>query len=362
MMTARELAPVFARAPEALRDKRGALGFDGFRDVLTRPVRDAETKTHFSTIAEFGEYLASKAGKSGSITLDVVSERVGGNMPLVSKALGAFGLAADLYGMLGAPGPAPLFASMPECLRLHGFCAPGEATALEFDDGKLFFMPERPLAQPPWALLRAAHPDVAERFGAADFAALLNWSELDFSQALWESVYEDCFAHAQADFSRFVFFDLCDCTPRGDGEIRRVLELIGRFGEKRRAILSLNENEALVCARATLPGVQADPGEIAARLGERFGIAEVVVHTYRESICAHGGGLARVPTRFVARPMISTGGGDNFNAGYILASLLGLDAQARLLTANMTSNYYIRHGQSAAPAGLAAFAETYDAD
>ncbi len=60
---------------------RAFVGFDGFVDTLVRPVKISGGKDQmifFDTIEEFGAYLESKAGKSCSIELDKITQKMGG--------------------------------------------------------------------------------------------------------------------------------------------------------------------------------------------------------------------------------------------------------------------------------------------
>jgi len=48
----------------------------------------------------------------------------------------------------------------------------------------------------------------------------------------------------------------------------------------------------------------------------------------------------------VAKPVITTGGGDHFNAGFCLGKLLGLDNEMSLLTGVTASGFYVGSAQS----------------
>jgi sugar/nucleoside kinase (ribokinase family) len=58
---------------------------------------------------------------------------------------------------------------------------------------------------------------------------------------------------------------------------------------------------------------------------------------------------------YIAEPCFSTGAGDNFNAGYCIANLLGLNLELSLIVANATSNRYITTGISPGIAELNAY-------
>ena len=50
--------------------------------------------------------------------------------------------------------------------------------------------------------------------------------------------------------------------------------------------------------------------------------------------------------RQIKRPKLSTGGGDNFNAGYAYGILQGMTPPEALTVANEVSGFYVSHGHS----------------
>lgn len=86
------------------------MGFDGFIDKILKPIRTKtqETTVAFKTMKEFSEYLADKSGKSCSVDLEVMHEKIGGNMPIVANALGTLGCKTVCIGAMGAPEILPL--------------------------------------------------------------------------------------------------------------------------------------------------------------------------------------------------------------------------------------------------------------
>lgn len=338
-----------------IASKRVVVGFDGFADTIARVVCETASADHpevcFSTIRSFGEYLTAQAEKSCSLELKIQARQLGGNLPYVSRAAGLLGLDVTCIGMLGEGGPDPLFQKMP--CRLYTFAAPGESTCLEFQDGKVFLAPQYHLSADPWQLvLNATGGTAPQMFAESDLLALLNWSELSFAQSLWEHVYQESLADAPPQRDRWAFFDLCDCTRRPAGELEAVLQLLGRFAQKRTAVLSLNENEALVAARAVRLEAE-DLAGIGEALRERFGITEVLIHTLHESLLCTPRGVTRQATRFVPEPQISTGAGDHFNAAACLGAVLGLTDEERLTLSNRFSSLYVESGTTPSLEALA---------
>jgi sugar/nucleoside kinase (ribokinase family) len=62
---------------------------------------------------------------------------------------------------------------------------------------------------------------------------------------------------------------------------------------------------------------------------------------------------------FCEKPRLTTGAGDNFNAGYVLGLLLGLEPEEALLTGMATSGFYVRNAKSPDFAELVGFIDNW---
>lgn len=244
----------------------------------------------------------------------------------------------------GQPGIAPVFSDLP--CKLYSFAPAGEATALEFSDGKVFLAADAVWSDDPWQDVCAHVPQAEQLFREAELIALVNWSELDASQALWQAVYNRAVHPDRANFSRFAFFDLCDCTPPVRlSSSTRCSKLLGRFATRRTVVLSLNENEALDCGRKLLDGLD-NLSALTEALCQRYGIQQVLVHTIHETLLRTPDGLTREKTRFVAQPRISTGAGDHFNGASCFALLAGLSDRDRVHFAGVFASTYVSKGST----------------
>ena len=324
--------------------KRIVIGFDGFLDMLAKPIAEKrdEGNLYFETIESFGTYLCGQAGKSCSVEMDVLARKVGGNAPLLSIAAESLSMDVCCVGMLGVPTLNPLFAALP--FELYSYLSPGESTALEFDDGKVFLAPGIPALEDPWAMVDAAMDKRAgDIFAQADVIALVNWSELSFSHILWEKTLDALWLQP-TNKDKYALFDLCDCSRKPPKEITAVLSLIGRFSERRHTILSLNENECLDIGAKLFD--QSDCGAIAKKLHEAYGIDEVLVHAHEWSLAVNDVEQCVQSTSFVKKPVISTGAGDHFNAAYAYGAATGIAISERLDFCHRFVNSYITSGKS----------------
>ena len=90
--------------------KTVSAGFDGYIDRIFKVRQHAAgSRHHIETMSQFGSYIVGKAGKSCSLELQQVGEKIGGNMPNYASALSHLGIAVNCIGTLGWPRIHPLF-------------------------------------------------------------------------------------------------------------------------------------------------------------------------------------------------------------------------------------------------------------
>ncbi|MDR2110086.1 MAG: PfkB family carbohydrate kinase [Spirochaetaceae bacterium] len=347
------LEKVKAAVPRPGCGKKVLAGFDGFIDSIARPVKQSggeEGPLYFRTIEEFGTYIAGQAHRSGSIELDIVSRRMGGNMPNFSQAAAALGLNLTCVGMLSSgqdmtgnppdsPGAIdPAFKNLSG--KLYSFAAAGTAAALEFEDGKIFLAPRLHLENLPSPAF------LADLLAGADLAACLNWGELSFATPLWQNMRDaaiQCFGKSPEGGKIRFFFDLSDFSRRRDGELEDIFSLMKDFSCIGTAILSLNRNEAQLLSERLFRGTAERLPDIIRR---RYGITEVVIHSHGGALVSRGGESCEINMPPIASPKISTGAGDNFNAAYAFASLLELPPEDTLRFALLYARAYVSEGRS----------------
>jgi len=158
---------------------------------------------------------------------------------------------------------------------------------------------------------------------------------------------------------RTMFFDLADPEKRTAQDIQRALELITAFGEHFNVILGLNEKEThelgKVLGLRPADGSKQALADHAMELSRRIPVSTLVVHPVAYALAVSAGTLSVVEGPYVARPLITTGAGDHFNAGFCLGKLLGLADDLALLTGVTTSGFYVRTAQSPSVNDLAEF-------
>ena len=337
---------------EALSFVEGSatVGFDGFTDTIVRVVQGAganRAPQHFASKRAFGEKIAELGSRNASFDLTEIATKIGGNGPNTAHALGRLGVRVDCIGMLGYPQVHELFAKMDTNCNLHSFAEPTQTTALEFDDGKVLLAGTALLRAVNWPMIRdmIGLDKLIDLYAQSDIVGFVNWGEIDHATEIWEGVERDVLPNADPHKSRIAFFDLADPTKR-DRNFDRLTALIGRLSADHETVLCLNRNEAQAVARHLSIEPASRPAELGAAIYAAITVDTLVIRDPHMAMAWTEHGLAEAGTFHVPLPRLSTGGGDNFNAGYCFARLAGFDVRSSLVVASAVAGLYVATGES----------------
>ncbi len=331
-------------------------GFDGFVDKIQRVVKSASGKKTmwFETLDDFGDHLVRLAGKSGQVELVTQETKLGGNAPIMSNSLGHLSILNHCMASLGVPELHDAFSHMPPSCSIISICNPAETNALEFDDGKLIMSELSSFRKLDWNFLKEATGTerIIEVMDSCRIIALVDWSNLIHATGLWRGIVRDVLPRTKKQ-ERVFFFDLADPSKKSDREILEVLDLMAEFRAFGKVLLGLNENETGIVGDAIGKGKKdgrppeswnaREKGEYVFR---NTNIDELLVHPVNRCILFTGDSVHEVPGKVVKKPKISTGGGDNLNAGICLGILAGLPPEEILITGMATSGAYVQNGTS----------------
>ena len=152
---------------------------------------------------------------------------------------------------------------------------------------------------------------------------------------------------------RKLFFDLADPEKRTRADILQALSLITQFEKHFDVILGLNEKEAYEIGDHLGFNISEHSPEgllkLATQIREHIAVNTVVVHPVSFALAVSAGDSAIVEGPFTPKPLITTGAGDHFNAGFCLGKLLGFDNAHSVLTGVTTSGFYVRIGEESRP-------------
>jgi sugar/nucleoside kinase (ribokinase family) len=332
------------------------VGFDGFVDEIIAVVdkrHDFEKYDPIRNIKMLGEKIVAAAGQSSNYELVVKQMKLGGNGPIMANALASHGLAVTYIGGLGYPNIHPVFQDFAKHAKVISIAEAGHTDALEFDDGKLMFGKITTMNDVNWDnLVARVGLDALKKYLAdAKLIAMVNWTMLPHMSDIWEKFQELGFPNRQGqEGGRTFFVDLADPEKRNPADIRDALKLLTTFQKQIDVVLGLNlkeSGEVLDVLGLHVPAdLEADLEKVAADIRKALNLSCVVVHPRRGAAAATAATTAKFAGPFVQQPMISTGAGDHFNAGFCLGRVLGFELEECLCTGVATSGYYVRSAKS----------------
>jgi sugar/nucleoside kinase (ribokinase family) len=364
----RRAAEALARALDSLPATRAVIGLDGFVDAIIAVVDKRYSADRYEpvrTIAVMAEKIKSAAGESSNYELVVKQRKLGGNGPIMANALACLGLGVTYLGSVGHPEVDPVFADFARRADVKGIAPAGNTDALEFDDGKLLLGKYESLKEVSWDNLvaRIGRDELQHLFDSATLIAMNNWTMVPRMSEIWDHLIDEVLPGGDAGSAsrpgRTLFIDLADPEKRTFEDIRNALGHLTRFQAQVEVILGLNLKEAAEIAHVLGLPARAERENaiepLAAAIRGALNIGCVVIHPRRLAAASTASETASFPGPFTQRPLISTGAGDHFNAGFCLGRIAGLGLVESLCAGVACSGYYVRTAQSPTGEQLAEF-------
>lgn len=327
-------------------------GFDGFVDTIVRVILEKPAggaPVYFPTKKGFAEYIIEKEGSSFSLEMDELSVKAGGNTPIMANALAELGFPVHCIGAMGYPGLHTAFSGLSGNCTLHSFAAPGISTAVEFEDGKIILGQMGQLHTSGWEQVksRIGLQNLHEIYARVDLLCFLNWSEIDISSEIWAGVLEEILPSCAAGRRPIAFFDLADCSKKSSDSIHRLLEMLAKFSRYADVTLGLNLNEAKIIFNLgnNSPGTETLE-KMAKKIFEKLSVQTLLLHSSLEAVAIDASRCVGVPGFFIEKPLLSTGAGDNFNAGFCAGLLLKQDLATSLVFGHAVASLYMQAGNS----------------
>lgn len=347
---------------QSFRKGKCFIGFDGFTDEIISVVDTRTSGKEFQrieTIGQFGKRISAAAEKSTNIELVPLSQKIGGNAPIMADALLVGGYEITFVGAIGMPGSIePLFENLASrCYRVFSLCPSAHTDALEFKDGKLILGKHSVLSQINCENLLKAIPKekLIELFNESLLFASVNWTMILSMNDIWEYFLTEILPHTNLKNTlntdpRWMFVDLADPAKRTDEDLRGCLHKLLRFKKYYRVVLSLNEAEALrigkICGKDFTQDTKPDLPQLAEYMYQQTQLHQVVLHAKKYAVAVTPEGTFYADGPFCANPKLTTGAGDNFNAGYCNGLLQQLAPIECLISGCATSGFYVRYGRS----------------
>lgn len=355
-------------------DEKVVIGLDGFVDEILHVVDkriNANEYERLRTMKEYGERIVKAAGLSTNIEMVVIQEKLGGNGPILSNALLNYGLGLTYIGSVGFPHVEKVFEPMASRSETISITKAAHTDAIEFDDGKIMVGKHYPLKDVNWENIKKiiGVPKLIQLVNSCSLLGLENWTMLPYMSEIFKGMLEEVLPQIDNTAGkRLVFFDLADPEKRTKEDIQEALTLIHQFGQYFNVILGLNLKEATEIAEVLDMEVpKTDNGEIdlqtlVAAVGSKLNNYCLVVHPTNEASTYMGGSYFNVAGAFTPKPVLTTGAGDNFNAGFCLGQILKLTPEQSLIVGVATSGFYVRNAKSPTFEDLVEFLQKWSND
>lgn len=326
--------------------KHFLIGFDGFVDEIIHVVDKRKSPDEYNRIKDipaFSERIASGAGLSANIELVPEQIKLGGNGPIMANAILAQDHDVSYIGAIGKEKVDPVFEDFAsQCRRVITLTEPGHTDALEFYDGKIMLGKMNNLVDVSLEKLLGKIPEeeLKQLLADTDMVAFTNWTMLSNLNGIMEKFGEIISGLKKKPR---VFIDLADPKKRTTKDIRQVLTLIS--GLPCETILSMNMSESTTISLVL--GIKED--EIlprAMQIREKMGVYGIVIHPLNGAAVASEEDAVWIEGPFTKKPKLTTGAGDNFNAGFCNAWIGGFAPGECLMMGVCTSGFYVRKARS----------------
>lgn len=331
------------------------VGFDGFVDEIIHVVDiryHSGSYKRIPTIQAYADRIARGSGMSTNIELVSQQVKMGGNGPILANALLNYEVEVTYMGAIGYPKPDPVFHGLARCGKLISLAPPAATDALEFNDGKIITSKLTALNSVTWETIlnRCSLPELIQVFEDCNYLVFSNWSMIvDMNQ-----IFREFLTHVAPKISaakKSVFFDLADPEKRTQEDLQTALSYIMKFTEAGfRVTLSMNLKEACEICEALgreIPDYKcADTRELLEYLSSRLQLFCSVIHLVDRACCLHDNAYSEVMGPYCSEPKLTTGAGDNFNAGFLYGLIRNCSFTDCLYLGCASSGFYVRHAKS----------------
>lgn len=329
-----------------LSEKSVFIGYDGFIDSITHVV-DKRTDTNnfkrIETISDMATRIQSVAGLSTNIELVPQQQKIGGNGIIMAQALQQQDCRIYYAGALGEPQIHNIFDDFTaKCTQYFSLSEPGYTEALEFSDGKILLGKPQAMNTIHWNKLVEKCPkeQLTKILETVSLISFNNWTMLYEMNSILDGIFEIL---TQNNSKPTVFIDLADPEKRTKEDILTVLQLLSKYATITPVILSMNEKESATVS-TVLGCFEKDLCMRAKRINEVLNITHTIIHPIDGAYISDKEQTIYTKGPYTPTPKLTTGAGDNFNAGYCSGYLRGFSPTESLIMGVYTSGFYVRNG------------------
>jgi len=333
------------------------IGIDGYIDEVWNMVKRTNGSAHFEFYQKVEDFANVLRGVgAGGIGIECVRKRrsCGGFTANTGRAIGRLGVDVIHIAMYGKDQIDPVFQEFGKKCKIISIGAPAVSQNYEFKDGKIMLSSSQEIMNLDWERLTSSLSNevLSNVYGDADIIGFGYWSNMMAFDDMVAKICENFIIPGKSGKTTRMFFDFADLRKRGKHDLMHTLGVLGVLNKKVPMTLSLNEHEAGILFnlmskdfdwRMPSESVEVDIEFVRSKIE----LDELIVHTPYFAVGATATeGVATVLQNYCEDPVATTGAGDNFNGGYIAASVSygELSLSERLLVGNATTGFYIRYG------------------
>lgn len=350
---------------------RSLVGFDGFIDEVVHVVDKRYGPEEFDrvlTIAEYGKRISRGAGLSTNVEIVPIVKKLGGNGPIFALGLKKYGIGLTYIGCTGETAIEPVFCELAEGSNVYGIADPGQTDAMEFEDGKIIRSKLTSLNKANWDSIvsRVGLGQFIHIMNESDLISFNNWTMLPYMSDIWKHILAEVVPKMSVDLKgKTIFFDLADPEKRTKEDVLEALRLLKQFKAAGfKTALGLNRKEACEIAEIIgkeIPDIRAVPlKSLTFYIAKYLAIDCLVIHPTECAACIADGQYYEVEGPFCPKPKLTTGAGDNFNAGFVFGYVNGLPPDLCLLFGTASSGFYVRNSRSADIGEICSFLRNWE--
>jgi hypothetical protein len=353
----------FEEKTELIGSYKCLLGFDAFVDEIADAVderKDCNDYSKINTIHDFGNRIVNSAGMSRSLEIEVLEKRPGGSSINMGLALLGLGTDVTYMGVIGYPEINAVFSDFANRVsKFYNIGNPGHTTALEFSDGKIKISNSQGLRGLNWKkiLKMVDMQDFKQCICQSKLIAFNNWASISCMDDINLNLQKEILSKVKFSLEkRYLFLDLNDISKRNAHDIISCLQILKEFSPYYKVVLSINKKEALELMRAFDLNMKQKTAETIIKLLYKcLDIYCLVIHLVESSAAIVDQKYYEAIGPYTNMPKILTGGGDNFNAGFITGLMLNMNPRLALILGMGASGFYVRNAKNSSRGELVNF-------
>lgn len=356
---------ILDRLPDEVGNEKVVLGFNGAIDRVREVVderQDQNTYQRVNKLGDFGKQITEGAQEERSMLMEWVSSemRTGALVCHISRALGELGFDPIMLGMFGEPLNNTFVDEFGD-YRMESLGEPAYTDAIEFDDGKLMLTQSGGTRYLNWDHLceEIGFDQLAAYVDGAAVLGMGYWAEISDMISIFEGLAEELVPTLDSPPEQ-ILIDPADVGTRPSRHIKEGGDVLQNLDSMSPVTMSANRYETIDIANSLRPTTSQRSPEAAAEVArEELKISRFVTHGATKSAVATESDIFAVDVPREDEPVLSTGAGDHFNAGFMFGLIYDLNPTECVALGNAFAGCFVRQGRPPSYEKIKAFLSAY---